>query len=140
MIERRRRFFRGDFLDMPFPTLPAIPVQFARLIQSATGIIILSQLAIATPTNTEKLMDYVDGLLVATCQTQIQFRFFIFATASDLYPMRGILPAGAQWPGKRGLLRWRLFLVHRSSFSTGARRDVGGLGLYERGRDCTGHV
>jgi hypothetical protein len=47
-----------------------IPVQFARLIQSATGIILLSQVVIATSDDTEKLMDHVEGLLVATSQTQ----------------------------------------------------------------------
>jgi hypothetical protein len=60
MIERRRRFFRGDsLLDMPiFPQFVPIPVQFARLIQSATGIIVLSQVAIATSGGTEQLMRY----------------------------------------------------------------------------------
>jgi hypothetical protein len=65
MIERRRRFFRGDsLLDMPLSPLPAIPVQFqfARLIQSATGIIVFSQVAIATSTGAEKLMEYVEAL------------------------------------------------------------------------------
>jgi len=141
MIERRRRFFRGDsLLDMPISPVPATPVQFARLIQSATGIIILSQVAIATPTDTEKLMHYVEGLLVATSQTQIQFHFSIFAASSDLHPMRGILHASAQWPGKRGLFRRWLFLVHRGSFSTGAGRHLGRVGLYAKRRNHTGHV
>ena len=85
-------------------------------------------------------MGYVDGLLVATCQTQIQFRFFIFATSSDLYPMRGILRAGAQWPGKRGLLRRWLLLVHRGSLRRSAGRDVGRVGLYAGRRDDTDHI
>jgi hypothetical protein len=63
MIERRRRFFRGDsLLDMPISPVPAIPVQFARVFQSATGIIVFSQVAIATSTGAEKLMKYVEGL------------------------------------------------------------------------------
>jgi hypothetical protein len=57
MIERRRRFFRGDsLLDMPIFPFSAIPVQFARLFQSATGIIVFSQVAIATSDDTEELM------------------------------------------------------------------------------------
>jgi hypothetical protein len=63
MIERRRRFFRGDSLvDMPIFPLSAIPVQFARLFQSATGIIIFSQVVIATSMGIEKLMSYVESL------------------------------------------------------------------------------
>lgn len=141
MIERRRRFFRGDsFLDMLFSPVPAIPVQFACLIQSATGIVVLSHLAIATSDDNEKLMDYVEGLPVATSQTQLQFRFSIFAASSDLHPMRGILHPGAQRPGKRGLFRRWLFLVHRGSFSTGAGRHLGRVGLYAERRNYTGHV
>jgi hypothetical protein len=45
-----------------FPPLPAIPVQFARLFQSATGIVVLSQVAIATSTDAEKLVEYVEDL------------------------------------------------------------------------------
>jgi hypothetical protein len=57
MIERRRRFLRGDSLvDMPIFPLSAIPVQFARLFQSATGIIVFSQVVIATSDDTEELM------------------------------------------------------------------------------------
>jgi hypothetical protein len=44
-----------------FPLFP-IPVQFARVSQSATGIIMFFQLAIATSTDAEKLMEYVEGL------------------------------------------------------------------------------
>jgi hypothetical protein len=70
MIERRRRFFRGDsLLDMPISPVSEIPVQFARLIQSATGIIVLSQVAIATSDYAEKLMEYVEGSLFAIGQT-----------------------------------------------------------------------
>jgi len=63
-------------------------------------------------------MDYVEGFSVATGQTQIKFHFPIFAAPSDLHPVRGNLPAGAQWPGKRGLFRRGLFLVHGGSFPT----------------------
>src|SRR5262249_36984704 len=57
MIARRRRFFRGDsLLDMPFFSRSCNPVQFARVFQSATGIIVFAQLAIATSTGSEKLM------------------------------------------------------------------------------------
>jgi hypothetical protein len=117
-----------------------IPVQFARLIQSATGIILLSQVVIATSDDTEKLMDHVEGLLVATSQTQIRFYFSIFAASSNLHPMRGTLPAGAQWPGKRGLFRRWMFLMHGGSFPTSAGRDLGGVGLYAGRRDDTNHV
>jgi hypothetical protein len=49
MTERRRRFLRSDsLLDMPISLIPAIPFQFARVFQSATGIIVFSQLVIAT--------------------------------------------------------------------------------------------
>jgi hypothetical protein len=63
MIERRRRFFADhSLLDIPiFPLFP-IPVQFARVSQSATGIIMFLQLAIATSTDAEKLMEYAEGL------------------------------------------------------------------------------
>jgi hypothetical protein len=57
MTERRRRLFRADpLLDMPVLPFPAVLVQFARVFQSATGIIVFSQLAIATPDDTEELM------------------------------------------------------------------------------------
>ena len=70
MIERRRRFFRGDsLLDIPFSPVPEIPVQFARLFQSATGIIIFSQVAIATSTDAEKLVEYVEGFSLVIGQT-----------------------------------------------------------------------
>jgi hypothetical protein len=108
--------------------------------QSATGIIVLSELAIATSDDTEQLMDYVEGLLVATSQTLFQFHFSIFAASSDLHPMRGILHPSAQWPGKRDLFRRWLFLVHRGSFSTGAGRHLGRVGLYAEPRNHTGHV
>jgi hypothetical protein len=63
MIERRRRFLRSDsLLDMPFSPVPEIPVQFARLFESATGIIIFSQVVIATSMGIEKLMSYVESL------------------------------------------------------------------------------
>jgi len=63
MIERRRRFLRGDsLLDIPFSPVPEIPVQFARLFQSATGIIIFSQVVIATSMGIEKLMSSVESL------------------------------------------------------------------------------
>jgi hypothetical protein len=62
MTERRRRLFRADsLLDMPISP-GSIPVQFARLIQSATGIIVFSQVVIATSVGTERLMYYVEGL------------------------------------------------------------------------------
>jgi hypothetical protein len=61
MIERRRRFFRGDsLLDMPISPVPAILLQFARVFQSATGIIVFAQVAIATSDDTEKLIKYVE--------------------------------------------------------------------------------
>jgi hypothetical protein len=70
MIERRRRFFRGDLLlDMPISPVPAIPVQFARVFQSATGIVVFSQVAIATSDDTEKLMEYVEGSWFVIGQT-----------------------------------------------------------------------
>jgi hypothetical protein len=63
MIERRRRFLRGDsILDMPISPVPEIPVQFARLLQSATGIVVFTQVAIATSNDTETLMEYVEAL------------------------------------------------------------------------------
>jgi hypothetical protein len=71
---------------------------------------------IATSTDVERLMDYVEGFSVAVGQTQIKLHFSIFAVASDLYPLHGNLPAGARWPGKHGLFRRGLFLVHRGSF------------------------
>ena len=39
-----------------------IPVQFARVFQSATGIIVFSQVVIATSDDTEELMYYVEAL------------------------------------------------------------------------------
>ena len=63
MIERRRRFLRADsLLDMPISPVPEIPVQFARLLQSATGIMVFTQVAIATSDDTEKLMEYAEAL------------------------------------------------------------------------------
>ena len=85
-------------------------------------------------------MDYVEGFSVATGQTQIKFHFSIFAAPSDLHPVRGNLPAGAQWPGKLGLFRRGLFLVHGGSFPTRGRRNLGGLGLYAARRDNTDQV
>jgi hypothetical protein len=69
MIERRRRFFRGDsLLDMPiFPGF-CNSFQFACVFQSATGIVVLSELAIATSTDAENLMQYVQCLLFAIGQ------------------------------------------------------------------------
>jgi len=62
MTERRRRLFRADsLLDMPISPFRAFPVQFACLIQSATGIIVFSQVVIATSVGTERLMYYVEG-------------------------------------------------------------------------------
>ena len=61
-------------------------------------------------------MDYVEGFSLVIGQTKIKFHFSIFAAPSDLHPVRGNLLAGAQWPGKRGLFRRGLFLVHRGSF------------------------
>jgi hypothetical protein len=57
MTERRRRLFRADsLLDMPVLSFRAISVQFARVFQSATGIIVFSQVVIATSDDTEELM------------------------------------------------------------------------------------
>jgi hypothetical protein len=67
MIERRRRFFRGDsLLDMPIFPGSCNYFQFACVFQSATGIIIFSQVVIATSTDAERLMDYVEELRVVT--------------------------------------------------------------------------
>jgi hypothetical protein len=101
-----------------FPPFPAIPVQFARVFQSATGIIVFSQVVIATSTDAEKLIDDVEDLLCATGQGQIETRFSVFAQSSDFDLGYGILPAGAQRPSKRRLFCRRLFLVHRGRFST----------------------
>jgi hypothetical protein len=141
MIERRRRFFRGDsLLDMPiFPRFLQF-LSIACVFQSATGIIIFSQVVIATSTDAERLMDYVEGFPVATGQTQIKFHFSIVAASSDRHPVPGNLSAGAQRPGKRGLFRRGLFLVHGGSFSTRARRNLSGLGLYAARRNNTDHV
>jgi hypothetical protein len=56
---------------MPISPLPAISVQFqfARVFQSATGIIVFSQVAIATSTGAEKLMEYVEALWFFIGQT-----------------------------------------------------------------------
>jgi hypothetical protein len=71
MIERRRRFFRGDsLLDMPiFPRGSCNSFQFACVFQSATGIIIFSQVAIAASTGAEKLVEYVEGFSLVIGQT-----------------------------------------------------------------------
>jgi hypothetical protein len=45
-----------------FPPFPTVLVQFARVFQSATGIIVFSQVAIATSDDTEELMYYVEAL------------------------------------------------------------------------------
>ena len=70
MIERRRRFFRGDsLLDMPiFPRFLQF-LSIACVFQSATGIIIFSQVAIATSTDAEKLVEYVEGSSLVIGQT-----------------------------------------------------------------------
>jgi hypothetical protein len=52
-----------------FPGVLGIPVQFARLFQSATGIIVFSKVAIATSMDAEKLMDYAESLLFVIGQT-----------------------------------------------------------------------
>jgi hypothetical protein len=97
MIERRRRFFNGDsLLDMPIPRGSCNSFQFACVFQSATGIIVFSQLVIATPLDAEKLMHYVEGLSVSASQTQIQFHLSIFAASSGLHAGRGILSADAR--------------------------------------------
>jgi peptide-methionine (S)-S-oxide reductase len=68
-----------------FPCVPEIPVQFARLFQSATGIIVLSQLAIATSNGIEKLMTMLKGCrsLLVDCKSQSLFQssphYLIFA-------------------------------------------------------------
>jgi len=43
--------------------------QFACVFQSATGIIIFSQVAIATSTDAEKLVEYVEGFSLVIGQT-----------------------------------------------------------------------
>jgi hypothetical protein len=115
-------------------------LQFACVFQSATGIIVFSEVVIATPAAAEKLMDYVEGLLVAVSQTQIQFHLSIFATPPDLHPGCCFLPAGARQPDKRGLFRWRLFLVHRSNLRRSTGRHIGRVGLHAGGGDYSGHV
>ncbi len=107
--------------------------------QSATGIIVFSQVVIATSTGTETLMDDVEDLLCATGQPQIQTHFPVFAPLSNLHLGHGMLPTGPRCSGKRGIFRRRLFLVHRSSLSTGAGRDLGRLGLHAGRRNNTGH-
>jgi hypothetical protein len=71
---------------------------------------------IATSSDAERLVEYVEDFSIATGQTQIKFHFSIFAASSDLHPVRGNLPAGAQWPGKRRLSRRGLFLVQQRQF------------------------
>jgi hypothetical protein len=69
MIERRRRFFRGDsLLDMQIFPVPPVPVQFARIFQSATGIIVFTEVAIAASDDTDKLMGYVEQLWFVVSQ------------------------------------------------------------------------
>jgi hypothetical protein len=103
---------------------------------SATGIILFSQVAIAAPTDAEKLKDNVEGLLFAIGQTPIQVPFSVFATSSDLHLGHNIFHASARRPGKRGLFRRRLFLVYGRSFPRSARGDVGRLRLHaQRGSD-----
>ena len=97
-------------------------------------------MVIATSSDAERLVEYVEGFSVATGQTQIKFHFSIFAASSDLHPVRGNLPAGAQGPGKRRLSRRGLFLVHRGSFSRSAGCDLGSLRLYAARRDNADHV
>ena len=70
MTEHRRRLLRADsLLDMPISPFRAFPVQFACLIQSATGIIVFSQVAIATSDDTEELMYYAEALWFVIGQT-----------------------------------------------------------------------
>ena len=88
----------------------------------------------------EKLMTYVESLSFVIGRMQITASLPVFAALSDLRLGGGILSAGAQRHGKRRLFRGRLFLVHRGSFSTGAGRNLGGLGLYAGRRDDTDHV
>jgi methionine-R-sulfoxide reductase len=47
---------------------------------------------IATSSDAERLVEYVEGFSVATGQTQIKFHFSIFAASSDLHPVRAICP------------------------------------------------
>ena len=62
MIERRRRCFTDDsLLVMPISRFLHYQVQFARVLQSATGIITFPQLDIATSTDAEKLVEYAEG-------------------------------------------------------------------------------
>ena len=70
MTERRRRFFRSDWLlDMPICRRFYDSLQFACGFQSATGIIIFSQVAIAASTGAEKLVEYVEGFSLVIGQT-----------------------------------------------------------------------
>jgi hypothetical protein len=78
----------------------------------------------------KRYLYYVEGLLFAIGPAQIQVSFSAIAALPDLHLGHDILPADVRWPDKRRLFRRRLFLVHRGSFSTGAGRDLGGLGLY----------
>jgi hypothetical protein len=43
------------FSTFRFPLFSAVPVQFARVFQSATGIMVFSQVVIATLTDAEKI-------------------------------------------------------------------------------------
>jgi hypothetical protein len=92
---------------------------------------------IATSTHSEKLTDYVERLVLATVQPQIQFQF---APPLDLSPGDRTLPAGAQWLGKHSQFRSRLFLMDGGRFPGSARRDVGGLWLHAERRNHTAHV
>jgi hypothetical protein len=69
---------------MPISPVPAIPVQFARVCQSATGIIVFSQLVIATSDDTGKLIAYAESLFVALDRTQIPLLPSVFFASSDL--------------------------------------------------------
>ena len=62
MIERRRRFFRGDSL-LHMPIFPRF-LQFLSIcmrIPKRNWHYIFSQVAIATSTDAEKLVEYVEG-------------------------------------------------------------------------------
>jgi hypothetical protein len=47
---------------MPFSPVPAVPVQFARIFQSATGIIVFTEVAIAASDYTDRLMEHAEQL------------------------------------------------------------------------------
>src|SRR4029077_14447385 len=95
-----------------FPPFPAVLVQFARVFQSATGIIVFSQLAIATADDTEELIFYVEALWFVIGQIYV----VLSISVADLALGHGVLSASAKWPGKRRLFCRRLFLVHRGDF------------------------